>query len=412
MATTTRSSATPVAQRAGMQPLILAALILAGFNLRTLLLEVPPILPQIQHDLGLNYTATGLLNALPSLLLGGLAYPAALLIRRLGAAAAVAWALAAMTLTTLLRAFVPGAVGLFVMTALMSAGIALGQTAMPQIVGEYFPRFIGQVTATYSTGLMVGEVVASALTVPLILVGLAGGQWRGTFVVWTIPVALGLLLWLLAVPWRFVAPLATDGTAMVMPATRRPMREIILSSIVLGSASMLFFGMDTWIPIYFHHLGRTDISQALTALAVGQLPASLALMAWGQHITGRPLGFIIGGALAVLAMVGWFFGPASWDIVLAGAFGAATAILFILGLAQPAYLATGSAVAQVTGITLTIGYSMAFIGPFLGGVLGDLTHQPITVFIPLAAGCVLSLVLGALLPDLRQKTLVGAPPAP
>lgn len=405
MATTTRSPSTPLAQRTGLQPFILIALILTGFNLRTLLLEVPPILPQIQHDLGLNYTATGLLNSLPSLLLGGLAYPAALLIRRLGASASVAWALAVMTLTTLLRAFMPGALGLFIMTALLSAAIALGQTAMPQIVGEYFPRFIGQVTATYSTGLMVGEVVASSLTVPLILGNLAGGNWRNTFIVWTVPVAVGFVLWLLAVPRRYVVPAthAGDGVVAAIPATRRPMREVILSSIVLGSASMLFFGMDTWIPIYFHHLGRTDISQALFALTVGQLPASFALMAWGQHIAGRPIGFIIGNVLAVLAMAGWFFGPASWDVFLAGVFGAATAILFILGLAQPAYLATGSAVSQVTGIMLTIGYSMAFVGPFLGGVLGDLTQQPITVFIPLAGGSVLSLVLGALLPDLHRE---------
>ena len=52
---------------------------LVGFNLRSVLLGVPPVLPLIQHDLGLSYTATGFLTALPVLVLAVGAWPSGLL---------------------------------------------------------------------------------------------------------------------------------------------------------------------------------------------------------------------------------------------------------------------------------------------------------------------------------------------
>ena len=58
---------------------------IVGFNLRSVILAVPPILPLIQHDLGLSYAATGLLTALPVLALAGVALPSGLLAERIGA---------------------------------------------------------------------------------------------------------------------------------------------------------------------------------------------------------------------------------------------------------------------------------------------------------------------------------------
>src|SRR5260370_16739546 len=62
---------------------VVCALIVAvGFNLRSVMLAVPPVLPLIQHDLRLSYTATGFLTALPVLGLACLAWPSPPLIAR------------------------------------------------------------------------------------------------------------------------------------------------------------------------------------------------------------------------------------------------------------------------------------------------------------------------------------------
>ena len=78
---------------------------LVGFNLRSVLLGVPPVLPLIQHDLGLSYTLTGFLTALPVLVLAVGAWPSGLLAERIGARLSVSIGLGLLATGTLLRAF-------------------------------------------------------------------------------------------------------------------------------------------------------------------------------------------------------------------------------------------------------------------------------------------------------------------
>src|SRR5258706_16270677 len=64
--------------------IVCVLIILVGFNLRSVILAVPPILPLIQHDLRLNYTAAGFLTSLPLLVLSCAAWPSGLLCVRIG----------------------------------------------------------------------------------------------------------------------------------------------------------------------------------------------------------------------------------------------------------------------------------------------------------------------------------------
>src|SRR5215469_9446317 len=89
--------------------LVCALFTLVGINLRTVILAVPPVLPQIAHDLSLTYTETGLLTSLPALIMGGLALPAGLLAGRIGGLASVALGLTLLAAGTVLRAVVPAA---------------------------------------------------------------------------------------------------------------------------------------------------------------------------------------------------------------------------------------------------------------------------------------------------------------
>ena len=59
--------------------LVFALIVFVGVNLRSVILAIPPLLPLIQRDLHLSYTAAGLLTSLPLLLMGGFALPAGLL---------------------------------------------------------------------------------------------------------------------------------------------------------------------------------------------------------------------------------------------------------------------------------------------------------------------------------------------
>src|SRR5438874_451324 len=183
-------------------------LILVGFNLRSVILAVPPILPLIQHDLRLNYTTAGLLTALPVLVLACAAWPSGLLAERIGERTCVTIGLALLGGGALLRALLPTAFLLFLFTLLMSLGIALAQTAVPVLARRWFPAHIGLVAALFSDGLIIGEAVAAGVTLPIMVSFLGRDAWTASFAFWGIPVVGLLVLWLWLAP---PAPARTPG---------------------------------------------------------------------------------------------------------------------------------------------------------------------------------------------------------
>src|SRR5713101_9703063 len=94
--------------------IVCALVTLVGFNLRSVILGVPPVLPLIQHDLGLNYTETGFLTALPVLVLACAAWPSGLVAERIGSRACVSIGLALLGGGALLRTLWPIASLLFI----------------------------------------------------------------------------------------------------------------------------------------------------------------------------------------------------------------------------------------------------------------------------------------------------------
>ena len=188
------------------QPLwiVLGLLWLAGAALRMTILAVPPVILLVAADLHLSGTEIGFLSGLPSILLACAALPGALLISRFGAL----WTLVAGLLITAIASALRGAVlstfALYAATAVMSAGIAIMQPALPPLVRQWLPQRVSFATAVFTNGLLVGETLAVMLTIPLVL-PMVHGSWRGALAVWSIPVFLiaGLMSW-----WRRAPALA------------------------------------------------------------------------------------------------------------------------------------------------------------------------------------------------------------
>ncbi len=391
---------------------------LVGFNLRSVILGVPPVLPLIQHDLRLSYAATGLLTALPILVLACAAWPSGLLIERIGGRTCVTAGLALLGAGALLRALWPTAIPLFLFTLLLSLGIAMSQTAVPILVRSWFPAQIGLVAALFSDGLIVGEAVAAGTTVPVMVQFLGRDAWIATFVLWSVPVIVLLALWLwLAPPAHATAPVQLSSTAdttlsTIAQSSTPPIKRARVSAlhlgIMLGANSLIYFSMNGWIASYnqaIHQGGLTPL--ALATLNTAQLPASLGVTLFAQRMAGRRWPFIAAGVICVIAIAGWVFTPAVLEPVWVILLGGCSALVFTLGIALPPLLASHEEVARLTGITISLTYAVAFVGPFLGGVLWDLFHLPAVAFLPVALASVTLTVLGALLPSRAAFGLAG-----
>ncbi len=399
---------------------------LVGFNLRSVILAVPPVLPLIQHDLALSYAATGLLTALPILVLAVGAWPSGFLIERIGGRTCVTLGLLLLGAGTLLRAFLPGVATLFLFTLLLSLGIAVGQTAVPVLVRQWFPRHIGLVAALFSDGLILGEAAAAGLTVPVMAQFLGSNAWSSTFVFWGIPVVVLLVFWLwLAPPGQItrsiqppdaLAPPIIEGSGDREGGGFRKERTRVSAlhlGILIGCGSLIYFGMNAWIASYnqaLHHMSLTPL--ALATLNVAQLPSSLLVTVLAQQLAGRRWPFIVAGTICAVSISGWIFTPANLEVLWAALLGGSSALVFTLGLALPALLARHDEVARLTGISFSLTYGVAFVGPFIGGELWDIFHLPAVAFVPVAAASITLIVLGSLLPSRDTFGLIKRPGTP
>jgi CP family cyanate transporter-like MFS transporter len=376
-------------QRPG-SPTRFALLWLAGIDLRLTILALPPVLPLIHRDLDLSEKLVAALTGLPVLLFAIVAIPGSLLIARIGARRALLAGLVLTALGSAGRGLGPSTAMLFAMTFVMGAGIAIMQPALPALVSDWFEEKPGLATAVYANGLLIGEVLAASLTLPLIL-PLSGGSWGVSFALWAVPV-LATAAWIAGATPN---PRPSLGAAPLWwPDWRDPQTWQV--GLILGGGSCIYFAANAFIPDYLHATGADAlIGPCLTALNAGQLPASFVVLGFPERVTGKK-GPLVALGLGTLAGLGLLLLPMPWaQITGAGILGFAAAFGLILTLALPPILTDPSDVHRLSAGMFAIGYLTAFLVPLLGGVAWDATGRPETAFLPivLGAGMVLAVAI-------------------
>src|ERR1043165_6263477 len=167
---------------------------LAGIGLRITILAVPPVIPLIRLDLGMSETQVGILTGLPPVLFACTAVLGSLLIARFGALMTLVAGLLATAAGSALRGASPEMFTLYATSIVTGFGVAIMHPSLPPLVRAWLPHRIGFGAAVFTNGLLVGEILPVALTIPLLL-PLVGDSWRESFIVWAVPVALiGLII--------------------------------------------------------------------------------------------------------------------------------------------------------------------------------------------------------------------------
>jgi CP family cyanate transporter-like MFS transporter len=378
-------------------PISLALLWLVGVALRCSILAVPPVIPALRIDLGLSGTEIGILTGLPVLLFAAAALVGSRLVARLGAVRAAIVGLLLAAFGSALRAPAPDANILFVTTVVMGAGVAVTQPAMPALVGGWLPQRIALGTGIYTNGLLSGEILPVALF-PLVF-PLLHESWRATFVFWGIPIALIAFI---------VMAIAPREKRVSIAASQRwwpawPWGDIARLGLIFGSANALYFGANAFIPGYLTVENRSDlVSAALTALNLGQLPASLLLIGLGKRFERRAWPFVIAAILALLGVAGIVL-TANWvTVACAALLGFSAGGAFALGLTLPPLLSTPDEVARVSGAMFTISYAATMLVSVVSGALWDATGVVRFAFLPVALSA-LPLLLLVLTIDFNRK---------
>ncbi|MGY1663463.1 MFS transporter [Geodermatophilus sp. SYSU D00705] len=364
--------------RAGLRPsrapggLLLAAVLLAGLNMRGAIAAVSPVLPEMRAELGLSPTLAGLVTTLPVLCFAVLAPPAAWLGRRMGAEAAVCAGLLAIAAGTVLRA-VDGAPLLLVGTSVVGAGMTLGNVLLPAVTKREFGARAGTVTGLYTAALCAGAALTAALTAPLA----ALTDWRTALAAWAALAVAAAVLWVLATRRRGDGAHAESGpltapAVSAAPVWRSPVAWAVAT--VLALQSVLYYAITAWLPtLLLDELGR-GLRPGAVAAALFQvlgIAGSLlvpAVLARRSREGQSGLGVVVAASWAVLVL-GLWIAPGLWVLwaALGGVTqGAGIAFAFTVLVLRSA---DDAAARRLSGMAQLVGYGVGATGPLVVGAV-------------------------------------------
>ncbi len=320
-----------------MTPLrALSLLWLSGVALRLTILAVPPVIPLIHADLHLSETQIGILSGLPMVLFAGAAIAGSLMIARLGALNAMLIGLVLCAAGSALRGVGPNVAMLYAGTIVTAFGVAVMQPSLPPLVRAWVPQRIGFATAVYTNGLLIGEILPAALTIPLVL-PLLHQSWQWDFALWAVPVAVIAAIVFGLAP-RAPATVPTAASRRWMPDFSNPL--IWRIGLLLGSVNATYFSMNGFLPDYLTHTGRPElINSALTALNLGQLPASFLLLASADRMVRTVWSYLVCGLMCLVSVLAIVLLGGVWVVIGCAVWGCFGAAVLVLVLALPPLLA-------------------------------------------------------------------------
>jgi CP family cyanate transporter-like MFS transporter len=361
----------------------LSLLALVAFNLRTGLIGVGPILPDVTNDLHLSHTQGSLLVALPTALMGLAALPGGRLVDRFGARAVITVGLALVALAGGLRAAASVFPMLIFLTAIFGIGIGISQPGLPRLGLALFPRNAGLATGVYAGGFFSGSVVAAFLT-PLLL-GLSDGsdRWRLPLAVWGVLAVIGWATWVAglrfwSIPTR--SPSSRSPEEIAAESVRwSPWRDrkSWIVTLIFSGQGLAYYLLLAWLPSIYEDDGLTGHTPGIlfAIYNVSTFPAMVGLPLVSDRLGSRKIPTLIAACSLLIGTIGLVLFATTphllwlWPVFC----GFGVAGLFGMGMLMPVDVAPAGKTGAAAGMVLCVGYLASAAGPVIGGVIKDAT---------------------------------------
>lgn len=366
--------------------LLIAGILLIASTLRVTFTGAAPLLDAIRAEYGLTTAQTGLLTTLPLLAFGLVSPLAAGIAQRLGIERSLFVALLLICIGIAVRSL-PAVSLLFVGTAIIGCGIALGNVLLPGLIKRDFAGNVARMTGAYSVTMGAAAALGSAMVVPLALNGFG---WRGALLGLMVFPLLAFLLWL--PQWRAVktATLTTSRTLKSRGIWRSSLAWQV--TLFLGINSLVYYVVIGWLPAILIGQGYSE-AQAGSLHGLLQLataaPGFVIPLVLHRLRDQRGIAILVALMCAVSAAGYWLF-PAQavvWTLI----FGFGSGATMILGLTFIGLRASSAhQAAALSGMAQSVGYLLAACGPPLMGKIHDASGD---WHIPLYAVAVISLVM-------------------
>jgi CP family cyanate transporter-like MFS transporter len=385
--------------------LTLAWLLYFAFGLINSALSI--LITPVMEELNLTYAQMGVILGSWQLVYIFFAQPAGIIIDALGSYKSLFLGVAVISLSAALRWFAVTFESLLISVALFGIGGPMISIGLPKLVAFWFlGRERSVATGVYTTGNTIGSIVALSTTTNVFMPLL--GDWRRVFVLYS-GIALSTALLWLAAGWRLQAadpaqsPATSRGGERAFDAMARlwKKRNIWLIVIMGVTSFLVSHGLANWLPKMLELKGMT-VSEA------GFATSSLHLFAIFGSILIPRLPYTVGSKKRAIALTLFVLGVATLVLSVANGpllwIGLAVVGVTMRGL-TPLLMVTlmdlpevdSQQMGAVGGLYFAIGEIGGFSGPFILGLLKDVTGSFTSGMIFLVAVAELSIVFTLLL---------------
>lgn len=351
--------------------LALTAMVLLVMNLRPGATSLGPVVEELERDFVVSSALSGVLTALPGISFAIFGAFAVTLAVRSGINLAVTLAAALAGVGLLLRAYADNYALFLVFTVIAFAGMAIGNVLVPAFVKSQFPHRLALMMSIYTVALAIGATVPSALAAPI---SDALGGWRHCLALWGVTAAVAV------VPWVVVTAVERGrdtglraGSSSIFGVMRS--RKAVGLGLFFGAQSMQAYVQFGWVAQMYRDGGLSQGHAGGMAAIIAGLGIPAGLLMPGVVATMnnlRPIVYALGGLL-VAGYLGIWLAPTTlpwlWAVMLGlSGFAFAMALALITARTRDPHVTI-----QVSGFTQSLGYTLAAAGPFLVGLLRELT---------------------------------------
>ncbi|MBO0478079.1 CynX/NimT family MFS transporter [Vagococcus fluvialis] len=355
-----------------MNYLLLLGIIMIATNLRAPITSVGPLVGTITNSLNLTGAQAGLITTLPLIAFAIISPIAPKLARKFGTETTILGALILIILGLSIR-YLPSISTLFLGTAILGCGIAIGNVLIPSIVKQEFQNQSGLVTGIYSVSMNLTGAIASGVSIPLI--EKLGWTWNQAFSLWIILAALALLAWLPQLKNKKATP------EVNVVDTNNSIWHSSLAwsvSLFMGIQSFIFYVLVAWLPemLISQGIPSSKSGGMLSLLQLTLLPTTFIIPIIAEKRPNQKSLVVISFTLFTLGISGLMFSSLAVISLSIIAIGIAGGIAFSLSMMFfNLRTSTPKEAADLSGMAQSIGYILAAVGPFLFGLLHDLTNN-------------------------------------
>ncbi|WP_179315261.1 CynX/NimT family MFS transporter [Winogradskyella undariae] len=356
----------------GSRTLLLVGVLFVSINLRPALSSIGPLIDMIRLEVKLSDTLLGLLTTLPLLAFGVVSTMTALFTKRFGIGMTLLGALILLASGLIIRS-AGGIFPLYLGTIILGIAIAFGNVLIPALIKRNFPHKAGFVTSLYSGVMSLGAAFAAGLSV-LLAVEMNLG-WRGSLGSWTLLAIFAIIIWIPNI--KRIKRLPPKRSFKVAIKKLSGSMLVWKMAFYMGLQSATFYIILAWLPAILIDRGF-DAAYAGWMLSLSQgtgIIGAILVPVWAGSRKDQRLVILSLVVIEVIGLIGLLLPGIGmvelWvsliGIVIGGTFG--LALLLIVLRSDDAETA-----AELSGIVQSIGYLIAATGPFIVGVIYDLTQ--------------------------------------